>query len=175
MLFRSVIEDTFANWINPDDPNELDNNNYKARAIDIIGPIVLKPDLQVVDVTAAPAGSVDTPFSVSWTVENHGEGDTSGDWYDTVRASPDRLVVIVGDVVGRGVRAATAAGNLRAATQALAPTRSPAEVLDELDRMATGDHTLFGTSMLCLRIDMGAGRLEWANADRKSTRLNSSH
>ena len=28
---------TLASNLNPDDPNELDNNNYKARAIDVMG------------------------------------------------------------------------------------------------------------------------------------------
>jgi hypothetical protein len=48
-----VIEDTLSSNTNPDDPTEIDNNNYKARAIQIIAeppPVaepVLVPDLTV--------------------------------------------------------------------------------------------------------------------------------
>ena len=83
-----VLEDTLASNINPDDPSEIDNNNYKARRIDIIGSPVLLPDLQVISVTADAVGSTSAPFSVSWTVENHGEGDASGlTWGDSVYLS----------------------------------------------------------------------------------------
>ena len=35
--YDTVLEDTLADNINPDDPHEIDNNNYKARAIQVIG------------------------------------------------------------------------------------------------------------------------------------------
>jgi subtilase family serine protease len=85
--FNVVLEDTFANNINPDDPNELDNNNYKGRRIDLIGPITLSPDLRVIDVQADATGSANAPFRVSWTVENSGEGGAGGDWFDEVYIS----------------------------------------------------------------------------------------
>ncbi|WP_295529412.1 CARDB domain-containing protein, partial [uncultured Pseudacidovorax sp.] len=87
--FDAVIEDTLAININNDDPEEADSNNYKARAIDIIGtPVPPLPDLRVTEVTtsatATQPGSVDAPFTVSWTVQNFAEGAAAGDWYDTV-------------------------------------------------------------------------------------------
>ena len=79
-----VFEDTLASNLNPDDPNEFDNNNYKARAIDIIGtPIPPLPDLVVASITTSGPASADVPFTVTWAVENIGEGDAA-DWIDTV-------------------------------------------------------------------------------------------
>ncbi len=83
--YDAVFEDTLASNLNPDDPNEFDNNNYKARSIDIIGtPVPPKPDVQVTAITTNAPGSVDEPFSVTWTVANRGEGKASGSWYDTI-------------------------------------------------------------------------------------------
>jgi subtilase family serine protease len=85
--YDAVLESTFANNINPDDPNEIDNNNYKARAIDIIGtPIPPLPDLRpfvAVDAT----GDANAPYTVTWTVRNAGEGPASGNWIDVLLLS----------------------------------------------------------------------------------------
>jgi anti-sigma regulatory factor (Ser/Thr protein kinase) len=60
-----------------------------------------------------------------------------GDWYDVVALSDGRVAVAVGDVVGRGLGAATTMGQLRSALAALAlSTDSPAQVLDGLERFA---------------------------------------
>ncbi len=85
-----VLEDTLAINLNPDDPNEVDNNNYKARAIDIIGvpPAAIRdPDLVVSAVTATPqvqAGN--EQITVNWTVTNagHGNADSETIWSDTI-------------------------------------------------------------------------------------------
>ena len=66
--YNKVLEDTLAPNINPDDPNEVDNNNYKARAIDVIGlpdPPTKKPDLVVESVVPDATGVGGTPFTVS--------------------------------------------------------------------------------------------------------------
>ena len=90
--YDAVFEDSLASNVNPDDPGTLDSSNFKARAIDVIGPPEPPlPDLQVVAITTngtsdAPA-SVDKPFTVTWTVRNLGEGvaiGVGGSWYDSV-------------------------------------------------------------------------------------------
>jgi serine phosphatase RsbU (regulator of sigma subunit)/anti-sigma regulatory factor (Ser/Thr protein kinase) len=66
-----------------------------------------------------------------------GEGDVGGDWYD-VFVLPSRWVcVTVGDVVGRGLRAAAIMGRLRWALRAyaLASPPDPAAVLQQADNM----------------------------------------
>src|SRR5262249_48648783 len=44
-----IPEDTLSGNVNPDDPNQVDNNNYKARPITILGAL---PDLIVTQVQA---------------------------------------------------------------------------------------------------------------------------
>jgi phosphoserine phosphatase RsbU/P len=58
-----------------------------------------------------------------------------GDWYDVFVLPSGRLGIVVGDVVGRGVRAAAVMGRLRSALRAYAlDYDDPAEVLERLDR-----------------------------------------
>ena len=67
-----IPEDTLASNTNPDDPNNIDNNNYKARAIDVIGSL---PDLVVTEVVAPVSASGGDTITISWTVENLGLAD----------------------------------------------------------------------------------------------------
>jgi serine phosphatase RsbU (regulator of sigma subunit) len=60
-----------------------------------------------------------------------------GDWYDLVDRPDNRVVSIVGDVVGHGVRQISVMGQLRAASNALARTLDdPAAILTTLDAFA---------------------------------------
>jgi len=63
-----------------------------------------------------------------------------GDWYDAVLLSGGRILLIVGDVAGHGLKAAITMGQMRSAARALAPTHGPAALLDALDQFA--DSTL---------------------------------
>lgn len=57
-----------------------------------------------------------------------------GDWYDVFPLDEERVVLVVGDVVGRGLDAAATMGQLRSAVRALASTGlGPAELLTALD------------------------------------------
>ena len=46
-----------------------------------------------------------------------------GDWYDVIELGAGRTALVIGDVMGRGVRAAAIMGQLRAAVRALRPPR----------------------------------------------------
>ncbi|WP_051819679.1 SpoIIE family protein phosphatase [Streptomyces sp. NRRL S-920] len=62
--------------------------------------------------------------------------EVGGDWYDILPLSGDRTALVVGDVMGSGINAATTMGRLRTATQTLAGLDlAPAEVLRNLDRI----------------------------------------
>lgn len=82
----TILEDTQDVNINPDDPNQLDNNNYKARPITIL--LSSPPDLvvtSVVPTTQAPAGGA---FDVTWSVQNQGADETkTSNWIDNVYLS----------------------------------------------------------------------------------------
>ncbi|HVL96723.1 MAG TPA: SpoIIE family protein phosphatase [Solirubrobacteraceae bacterium] len=65
--------------------------------------------------------------------------EVGGDWYDVFNLADGRLAVAVGDVAGRGVRAAAGMGQLRGALRAYAVERShPAEALQRLDAFVAG-------------------------------------
>jgi serine phosphatase RsbU (regulator of sigma subunit)/DNA-binding response OmpR family regulator/anti-sigma regulatory factor (Ser/Thr protein kinase) len=60
-----------------------------------------------------------------------------GDWYDALQLDGDRLALMIGDVVGHGLRAAATMGELRNALRAFAVEgHSPSEALQQLDRLA---------------------------------------
>lgn len=60
--------------------------------------------------------------------------EIGGDWYDTFALPDDKLGIVVGDVVGRGLSAAAAMGQLRSAVRALALTGlGPEAVILHLD------------------------------------------
>jgi serine/threonine-protein kinase RsbW len=61
--------------------------------------------------------------------------EVGGDWYDAFMLPDGRLAVLVGDVVGHGLEAAVAMGQLRGAVRALAPMGPPHEVLQRLDEL----------------------------------------
>jgi phosphoserine phosphatase RsbU/P len=64
--------------------------------------------------------------------------EVGGDWYDAFWLEEDRrMLLVVGDVVGRGLAAAAAMGQLRSATRALALTLPrPSDLLTALDLLA---------------------------------------
>jgi PAS domain S-box-containing protein len=70
-------------------------------------------------------------------LETHGQGiqtQVGGDWYDIIPLSAGRVGIVIGDVEGRGPRAAAIMGQLRAALRAFAQDdKPPAEILRRLD------------------------------------------
>jgi serine phosphatase RsbU (regulator of sigma subunit) len=62
-----------------------------------------------------------------------------GDWYDVIPLADERVALVIGDVMGRGLRAAAVMGQLRATVRAHASTEHrPAEVLRRLDTAVAG-------------------------------------
>jgi serine phosphatase RsbU (regulator of sigma subunit) len=90
--------------------------------------------------------------------------EIGGDWYDVVEVD-DGLLLVVGDVSGRGVDAATTMARLRYSIRAYAAQGDPPPVI--LDKVSTlvdirrDDH--FAT-VLCAWMDVAGGTLTIANA-----------
>lgn len=88
-----------------------------------------------------------------------------GDWYDVVDLGAGRTALVVGDVMGRGVRAAAVMGQLRAAVRAFARMGlAPADVLEQLDGLV---QDLAGEQIVtCVYsvFDASDQTLSWANA-----------
>jgi serine phosphatase RsbU (regulator of sigma subunit) len=91
--------------------------------------------------------------------------EVGGDWYDIVAAGEDRALMMIGDVSGHGLRAATTMASLRHAALAYAvQDHSPATVLTKLsDFVNSNAHDYFAT-MLCVLVDVRARRLTVASA-----------
>jgi PAS domain S-box-containing protein len=91
--------------------------------------------------------------------------EIGGDWYDAMELPDGRVALVVGDVVGHGLRAAAAMGQLRNAFRAYALTESsPAEIVGRLNRLllSGGDEGM--ATVLCLVLDRDSGQLTFANA-----------
>ncbi len=89
-----------------------------------------------------------------------------GDWYDALELDSDRTAVMIGDVVGHGVRAATTMSELRNALRAFAVEgHSPGAALHQLDRvvLATMGPGMVAT-VLYLVVDTAAGTVTVARA-----------
>jgi PAS domain S-box-containing protein len=93
--------------------------------------------------------------------------EVGGDWYDAFAMPDGHLGVVVGDVTGRGIRAASAMGQLRTLTRAFAQAdggrRAPGEALTLLNRhqLALGGEHLF--TVVYAVIDPREGTIAWAN------------
>ncbi|WP_028813272.1 SpoIIE family protein phosphatase [Streptomyces flavidovirens] len=77
--------------------------------------------------------------------------EVGGDWYDILPLPDHKTALVVGDVMGSGIKAATTMGRLRTATQTLAGLDlEPTEVLRNLDRITAGLDPYFATCTYAL-------------------------
>jgi PAS domain S-box-containing protein len=91
--------------------------------------------------------------------------EVGGDWYDAFFLDADRVAVVVGDVVGRGLDAAAAMGQLRSAVRALATVDSgPALLLARLDRFVEGVPAADTATMAYAEVDLRDGSVRYACA-----------
>jgi PAS domain S-box-containing protein len=88
-----------------------------------------------------------------------------GDWYDALERPDGRVALVVGDVVGHGLRAAAVMGQLRNAFRAYGlAENSPAEVMARVNRLVmTGEEDVMATA-LYLVLERETGELEFASA-----------
>ncbi|HEU4658115.1 MAG TPA: SpoIIE family protein phosphatase [Capillimicrobium sp.] len=94
------------------------------------------------------------------------ELDVGGDWYDAFWLDEGRTAgLVVGDVVGRGIEAAAAMGQLRSAVRALASTGlGPAALLDALDAFTRRHGVGAMTTVVYAELDLDGGELRFACA-----------
>ena len=91
--------------------------------------------------------------------------EVGGDWYDAIELPGGKVALVVGDVVGHGLRAAAAMGQLRNACRAYALVDpSPVEVLSRINRLlaSSGEGTM--ATMLFLVLDRQSDELTWSSA-----------
>jgi len=91
--------------------------------------------------------------------------DVGGDWYDVVPCGEDRALLLIGDVSGHGLRAATTMASLRHAALAYASEDpSPAAVLSKLSNFVNSSSPDYFATMLCVLVDVPEHRASVASA-----------
>ncbi len=91
--------------------------------------------------------------------------EVGGDWYDAFLLRDGRLAVTVGDVVGHGVAAAAAMGQLRTALAALSEyASSPGDLLARLDGFLDRTSSTDFATVCYGVLDPESGRFEYASA-----------
>ncbi len=92
-------------------------------------------------------------------------GDIGGDWYDVVAVGERRALLVIGDVSGHGIDAATTMALVRHATLAyIAQDHRPGQVLNRLSRFVTGVASDRFATVLCALIDIDEHRVTIASA-----------
>jgi PAS domain S-box-containing protein len=88
-----------------------------------------------------------------------------GDWYDALELPDGRVALVVGDVVGHGLRAAAVMGQLRNAFRAYGLAESsPAEVMARVNRLVMSAEDEVMATVLYLVLDRENGELTFASA-----------
>lgn len=91
--------------------------------------------------------------------------DIGGDWYDLIALDDHRLLLVVGDVSGRGVRAAATMASLRYAIHAYAAQNDPpATILTKLSKLVNVGRTGQLATILCALVDVEAHKLTVTSA-----------
>ncbi len=91
--------------------------------------------------------------------------EIGGDFYDVLPVGEDRIGIIVGDCVGRGLSAAAVMGQLRASTRALLLTGAePARLLEHLDSVTEFIPDAFCATVFVAIADLDSQTLEYSSA-----------
>jgi PAS domain S-box-containing protein len=91
--------------------------------------------------------------------------EVGGDWYDAIEHGTDEITLIVGDVAGSGIRAASVMGQLRTALRAIVlEGHSPALALERLDMLMRGFTGPEMATVLQIAVDLRSRVLEYARA-----------
>ncbi|WBB70384.1 SpoIIE family protein phosphatase [Micromonospora sp. WMMD812] len=95
--------------------------------------------------------------------------EVGGDWYDVVARDGAELVLVIGDVVGKGVQAAAAMGQVRNALRAyVLEGFDPGESLTRLNRLVSSTERRSFATVVCLLFHPRTGRLRYASAGHPS-------
>ena len=73
----------------------------------------------------------------------------------------DSVLVLIGDVSGHGLRAATTMASLRHAALAYAAEDPPASVLAKLSNFVSAGSPDYFATMLCARVDIAGHTSRW--------------
>ncbi len=94
------------------------------------------------------------------------ESEIGGDWYDAIPLAGARVLLVMGDVSGKGLEAASALGTLRNAIRAYAlDGYGPADIAERLNRFVLADTARdHMATVVLVDFDPIGARLTWVNA-----------
>ena len=94
------------------------------------------------------------------------ESEVGGDWYDAIALPAGRLLLVMGDVSGKGLAAASTLGALRNAIRAYAlEGHGPAEIAERVNRFVLAEPARDHMATVVLAVfDPVSGELSWVNA-----------
>jgi PAS domain S-box-containing protein len=167
-----VVGDATAVWLDFDPPRRLSGMDRslfgvlcgqfglalsRARAYDEQRTVAVTLQRSILGPSSLPAG-----FAVRY---EPAQLEVGGDWYDVIDLGADRVGLVVGDCVGRGLGAASVMGQLRSAARALLlRANSPVQVLTALDDFARTTPDSACTTVLCAVVDRTTGELTYSSA-----------
>jgi PAS domain S-box-containing protein len=94
------------------------------------------------------------------------EAEVGGDWYDVLSVPGGGVGLVMSDVAGKGLAAASMVGRLRSALRAYAlEGHAPARVLEQLNRLVwtEADESQMAT-LIYVVVDPAEGEVRWVNA-----------
>jgi PAS domain S-box-containing protein len=94
------------------------------------------------------------------------EAEVGGDWYDVLPTPSGGVGLVMGDVAGKGLAAASMVGRLRSALRAYAlEGHAPARVVEQLNRLIwTEEEESQMATLIYVVVDPVADELRWVNA-----------
>lgn len=94
------------------------------------------------------------------------ESEVGGDWYDVIPIDSSRVGLVMGDVAGKGLAAASMVGRLRSALRAYAlEGREPADVIGSLNQLVWSEvEDSEMATLVFVVVDPVANRITWVNA-----------
>ena len=94
------------------------------------------------------------------------EADVGGDWYDVIPTPTGGLGLVMGDVAGKGLAAASMVSRLRSALRAYAlEGHEPARVIEQLNRLVwTEGRDSQMATLIYMVVEPGESRIDWVNA-----------
>lgn len=91
--------------------------------------------------------------------------EVGGDWYDVFVPREGTALLMIGDVVGRGLRSAVVMSSLRHTARAYAAQGDPPEViLDRLSSLIRSEHEGYFATVLCAEVDVEGRKVRVASA-----------
>lgn len=125
---------------------------------DVVGQ--LQRALLPVDLPVLPGARIASRYLIAGE-----EIDAGGDWFDAIPLAGGRVALVVGDVVGHGVAASAAMGQLGAVLrERLSAGMALAEVMAALDRFAGGVPQAHAATVCVVVLDPVSGECEYCTA-----------